>query len=61
MAAKNLEHSGFSSGGSKNLADPGKQLSSGNNNEPPVEVEPTVSPPLDVKCHVCISSQALPV
>lgn len=31
LAAKNLEHSGFSSGGCKNLADPGKQLSSCNN------------------------------
>ena len=51
MAAKNLEHSGFSSGGCKSLADPGKQLSSGNNNEPSVEVEPTVRPPLDVKRH----------
>ena len=51
MAAKNLEHSGFSSGGCKSLADPGKQLSSDDNNEPPVEVELTVRPPLDVKRH----------
>ena len=49
--ASNAECSGFNSGDFKALADPGKQLSSGNN-EPPeftAEVEPTVRPPTDVK------------
>ena len=52
LAAKNAECSEFSSGGFKGLTDPGKQLSSGNNNEPPeftAEVKPTVRPPTDVK------------
>ena len=54
LAGKNAECSEFSSGGFKGLTDPGKQLSSGNNNEPPeltAEVKPTVRPPIatDVK------------